>query len=170
MWYCSDVNMIFKGGFMCRFVGFILLVFSALSVNASDFQSNLKAAEQGDAVAQYSLGVLYSTGEGVIKNDKKAITWYRKAAEQGHAHAQFNLGIGYATAVGVLQDDKKAITWYRKAAEQGHAHAQFNLGIGYATGVGVLQDDKKAYMWFNLSRYNGFDISKGLNFISKAMI
>ena len=118
---------------MRRLVGFILLVFSALSVNASDFQSNLKAAEQGDAAAQYSLGVLYSTGEGV------------------------------------LQDDKKAITWYRKAAEQGHAHAQFNLGIGYATGVGVLQDDKKAYMWFNLSRYNGFDVSKGLNFISKAM-
>lgn len=149
--------------------GFILLVFNAFSVNASDFQSNLKAAEQGDAAAQYYLGVLYSSGVGVLQDDKKAITWYRKSAEQGHAPAQYSLGVLYSSGVGVLQDDKIAVIWYRKAAEQGHAHAQFNLGIGYATGVGVIQNDKKAYMWFNLSRYNGFDVSKGFNFISKAM-
>ena len=42
-------------------------------------------AEQGDATAQYNLGVMYALGEGVPENDAEAATWYRKAAEQGHA-------------------------------------------------------------------------------------
>ena len=42
-----------------------------------------KAAEQGDAEAQYNLGVMYENGQGVDVNYKKAIEWYEKAAEQG---------------------------------------------------------------------------------------
>ena len=53
-----------------------------------------KAAEQGDAKAQYELGWCYSTGEdGITKSDAEAVKWYRKAAEQGHAVAQFKLGL-----------------------------------------------------------------------------
>jgi len=37
----------------------------------------LKAAEQGDTQAQYSLGVLYETGTGVPKNLEQARKWYR---------------------------------------------------------------------------------------------
>ncbi|WP_303396492.1 SEL1-like repeat protein, partial [Pseudomonas fragi] len=39
-------------------------------------------AEQGDAAAQYKLGIMYATGEGVAQDAKQAVTWYRKAAEQ----------------------------------------------------------------------------------------
>lgn len=42
-----------------------------------------KAAEKGSAAAQYSLGVMYSNGRGVPKDDAQAVVWYRKAAEQG---------------------------------------------------------------------------------------
>jgi len=48
--------------------------------------------EQGDAVAQYNLGVMYAHGEGVSEDDAQAVHWYRKAAEQGVARAQVNLG------------------------------------------------------------------------------
>lgn len=44
-------------------------------------------AEQGNAEAQYSLGVCYRCGDGVEKNLEEAIKWYRKAAEQGYAKA-----------------------------------------------------------------------------------
>ena len=47
-----------------------------------------KAAEQGDAVAQYTLGIMYSEGEGVSQDYKKAVKWFRKAAEQGDSAAQ----------------------------------------------------------------------------------
>ena len=44
-----------------------------------------KAAEQGDAAAQYNLGVIYYNGEGVTQDYAEAVKWYRKAAEQGYA-------------------------------------------------------------------------------------
>ena len=49
-------------------------------------------AEQGIAEAQFNLGVMYVTGQGVPQDNKEAAKWYRLAAEQGVAEAQFNLG------------------------------------------------------------------------------
>lgn len=42
-----------------------------------------KAADGGNAAAQYNLGVMYANGRGVPKNDAQAGVWFRKAAEQG---------------------------------------------------------------------------------------
>ncbi|HHQ4547446.1 TPA: LysM-like peptidoglycan-binding domain-containing protein, partial [Aeromonas veronii] len=78
-----------------------------------------KAAEQGNASAQYNLGLMYEQGHGVAQDYKQAVSWYRKAAEQGNASAQYNLGLMYEQGHGVVQDNKEAIAWYRKAAEQG---------------------------------------------------
>ena len=50
-------------------------------------------AEQGDATAQYNLGVCYANGKGVEKDAEEAVKWYHKAAEQGNARAQYNLGV-----------------------------------------------------------------------------
>ena len=47
-----------------------------------------KAAEQGDVLAQFNLGVFYETGKGVPVDQEQAAIWYRKAAEQGHTDAQ----------------------------------------------------------------------------------
>ena len=52
---------------------------------ASDLDSLKAAAEQGDATAQFNLGLMYDTGEGVPKNDAEAARWFRMAAEQGLA-------------------------------------------------------------------------------------
>ena len=43
-----------------------------------------KAAEQGDAQAQYFLGGMFRDGLGVKQDDAQAVEWYRKAAKQGH--------------------------------------------------------------------------------------
>ncbi len=53
-------------------------------------------AEQGDATAQYYLGVMYQNGEGVTQNYAVATLRYFQAAEQGLASAQKNLGVMYA--------------------------------------------------------------------------
>ena len=42
-----------------------------------------KAAKQGHAKAQFSLGQAYSGGYGVAKDEAMAVKWYRKAAAQG---------------------------------------------------------------------------------------
>ena len=49
-------------------------------------------AEQGHAIAQYHLGLMYAKGSAVLQKDAEAVKWYRKAAEQGHANAQNNRG------------------------------------------------------------------------------
>ncbi|MCE9951345.1 sel1 repeat family protein, partial [Aeromonas allosaccharophila] len=63
-----------------------------------------KAAEQGFAMAQYSLGVMYSQGQGVTQDDQQAVNWFAKAAAQGNAKAQYNLGVMYRQGQGVTQD------------------------------------------------------------------
>ena len=78
-----------------------------------------QAAEQGDADAQFYLGMVYYTGEGVSEDDAEAVRWYRMAAEQGDVSAQFSLGLMYATGRGVSEDDAEAVRWLRMAAEQG---------------------------------------------------
>ena len=86
-----------------------------------------KAAEQGDAIAQYNLGIAYTTGEGVGKDEFQAAAWFRKAAEQWLASAQYNLGVAYAEGNGLVKDEAQAVAWFRKAAEQGDSDAQANL-------------------------------------------
>ena len=118
------------------------------------------AAEQGHASAQYNLGVMYATGEGVPEDDAEAVRWYRMAAEQSNASAQYNLGVMYYTGEGVPGDDAEAARWYRMAAEQGYASAQYNLGLMYAIGTGVLKDATLAHMWLNIAGANGSEIAR----------
>ena len=80
------------------------------------------AADQGDANAQYNLGLKYASGEGVPEDDAEAVRWYRLAADQGLAIAQNNLGLMYASGEGVPEDDAEAVRWYRLAADQGLAN------------------------------------------------
>ena len=144
--------------------GGLILVLAALIVVAG-FQPGLsdsqaieqlrQEAEQGDAEAQYSLGLRYATGSGVPEDDQEAAKWYRKAANQGLAKAQLSLGMQYATGEGVQEDDWEAVKWYRRAADQGYAEAQFYLGLKYATGAGVPEDDLKAVKWFRKAADQG---------------
>jgi len=91
-----------------------------------------KAAEQGDAKAQYNLGLclgqcyFFSKG-GRLADLGEAAKWWRKAAEQGYAQAQFDLGHCYFYGWGVAQDKAEAVKWYRKAAEQGLEVAELVL-------------------------------------------
>ena len=77
-------------------------------------------AEQGYALAQNNLGVMYEKGQGVSRNYKTAVKWYTLAAEQGYAFAQSNLGQIYDKGEGVSQNYKTAVKWYTLAAEQGN--------------------------------------------------
>ncbi|MDG6450409.1 tetratricopeptide repeat protein, partial [Glaesserella parasuis] len=70
-------------------------------------------AEQGYAVAQFNLGIMYDNGHGVNQDYHQAVKWYQKAAEQGNANAQFNLGNMYYQGRGVNQDYHQAVKWYQ---------------------------------------------------------
>lgn len=83
-------------------------------------------AAQGNAVAQFNLGVLYDTGRGVWQDYVLAAQWYRKAAKQGHAAAQFNLGGLYYEGQGVPKDLVRASMWFTLAGIAGFDGATRN--------------------------------------------
>ncbi len=64
------------------------------------FQMTLEKAEKGDPVAQYDLGELYFTGNGVPGDLGKSVRMVSKARDQGHPRAQFNLGWMYVKTGG----------------------------------------------------------------------
>ena len=52
---------------------------------------------------------MYQNGDGVTKDDKKAVEWYTKSAEQGYALGQNNLGVMYENGQGVTKHKNKQI-------------------------------------------------------------
>lgn len=146
-----------------RIILFVFLMLSTI-VSGQDFDATKSLAEQGDAIAQFDLGNIYSTGLGVPENDAEAVKWYRLAAEQGLAAAQFNLGNMYRTGEGVPEDGVEAVKWFRLAADQGvsdaGANAQFNLGYMYFNGQGIPKDDAEAVKWFRLAAEQGLAVAQ----------
>jgi TPR repeat protein len=78
-----------------------------------------KAADQGYAHAQWSIGGMYFEGNGVQQNYVTAANWFRKAADQGHPKAQLLLGDMYLDGQGVPQDYVQAHKWLNLAATLG---------------------------------------------------
>jgi uncharacterized protein len=156
-----------------RLLMLLVLLFPHLSFGSEEnkrfFEEQQVLADQGDAFAQFNLGVMYDYGQVFPKDDKEAVKWYRLAAEQGHTSAQYFLGVMYDVGSGVPEDDKEAVKWYRKAAEQGHAKAQYFLGGMYNEGEGVPEDNLLAYMWVNLAGANGYDVSKAKEMLASRM-
>ena len=86
-----------------------------------------KAADQGDADAQFNLGRIYGKATG-----------------------------SYAKIRAAPQDDMEAMRWYRRSAEQDYRRAQFNLAEMYAEGSrDVPHDDVQAYFWISLAASGG---------------
>ena len=73
------------------------------AVSPSEVQVYRHAADQGDAVAQSNLGMLYEKGEGVRQDYAEAVKWYRLAAEKGSVSALYNLGMLHAYGKGIRQ-------------------------------------------------------------------
>ncbi len=124
-----------------------------------------QAADQGDAGAQYKLGVRCAEGDGVPLDHREAVRWYGLAAERGHAAAQFTLGKMYAEAGSGLsgwkpegvpaQDLPEALRWLHLAADQGNAEAQHFLGFMSDIGLGVPLDHREAVKWYRLAADQG---------------
>ena len=108
-----------------------------------------------DARVQFSLGEMYSNGNGVAKDETGAIGWYRKAAEQGDAEAQERLGTMYRVGQGVIKDGTAAVKWYHKAADQGRLPAQCMLGFMYRFGDGVAKNEAEAVKWYKKAAEQG---------------
>ena len=114
-------------------------------------------AEDGDAEAQFQLGLCYDKGDGIARDAEEALRWYRSAGEQGHALGALNAALLYDSGSAVDRDAVAAADWYRKAADAGNGRAAYNLGLLYENGDGVIQDKSQAIAWYAKAQRAGIN-------------
>jgi TPR repeat protein len=130
-----------------------------------------RAAENGHPIAQWKLGRIYQTGDGVPINDAKAFEFYNQVANN---HADDNPGSPQAAFVAsafvalggyylkgventaVRPNVQKAREIYTYAASYfGDADAQFNLGRLYLDAASSERDPKQAARWLRVAAKKG---------------
>ena len=87
-----------------------------------------KYAEQGNAQAQYYLGICYGEGKGVEPNVTETLKWFEKATEQSDPFIYNKLGLCFANGYCVPRNLAKSEEMFLKAIELGY-DAQHNLAI-----------------------------------------
>ncbi|HMA50744.1 MAG TPA: tetratricopeptide repeat protein [Magnetospirillaceae bacterium] len=121
------------------------------------FEQMRDLAQQGNSVAQYRLGGLYTSGQGVAADPAASFSWYSKSAENGYIYAEISVGDAYAAGRGVDKDEGQALAHYRKAADRGNPDAEIQVGDAYRNGKGVAQNNAEAYFWISLAVQNMAD-------------
>jgi len=110
----------------------------------------LAKAENGNAGAQYELGLSYGNGletaHNYIKPDyTEAVRWWREAGSQGDTRAQVNLAYMYTVGfTDVEKNEKEALKWWHKAADASHAGAQFELGQIHFENAWALKESSRS--------------------------
>ena len=113
-------------------------------------------AEQGDAQAQYTLGLMYEEGDNVEKNNAESYKWYLRSASQGVAEAQYRLGLLYDFGQGVPKNEAEAAKWYKLAAMRDHPEALYQFARMHYSGLGGLSPDlNKAFDFFRRAAKQG---------------
>lgn len=93
------------------------------------------------------LGLRYSTGNGVPKNDEKAEYWLTLAAESGSPLYMFNLCRYLIASDATPNQKKKGIDWLNKLVEMDYPEAQELLASCYFHGNGVEQNIEQTVYW-----------------------
>lgn len=98
-------------------------------------------AQLGDVRAEFFLGELYLSGNGVPQDYAQALKWSHEAAEQGSTDAQFTLGRMYELGLGVPQDYVQAHIWYNLSSSSGDEQATRKRDL-MATKMSTSQTDE----------------------------
>ena len=109
--------------------------------------------------ARFAMGLLYSFGYGVQKDDEAAFKCFLDAAQRGLPCAQYAVGVAYMTGRGIRRDYKAAADWYQQAADKRHPQALLELGLMYKLGKGVTKDYAVACSLFESASKHGISLA-----------
>ena len=110
-----------------------------------------KAAEAGNAGAQYALGKLYRDGTHVEKDIQKAVAMFTAAAEQKNEYAAYQLGRLYLAGTDIPKNVPEAVKWLTLSSDLGSGHAQYALAKLHLAGEDMPKDVSEAIRLFTLS-------------------
>ncbi len=113
-------------------------------------------AEQGNAHAQFKVGMFYINGAGGYpKNTSEGVRWLKLAADQGHIMAMSALGKCYFDGDGTPRNYLQAMRWFLKAADAGDTFGTIYIGIMLENGFGVPRDVAGALEWYRKAAERG---------------
>lgn len=119
-----------------------------------------RAAQKGNPKAEAQLGEMLLRGDGIAKDETRAVALLEKAARAGHSGAAFRIGMLLANGEhGVVKDPTRALAYFRAGAAGGEAEAFFNIGAAYASARGVKRDYAEALGWLIVARQHGANAS-----------
>jgi TPR repeat protein len=163
----------------CILTGFISL-FAYISVSSKrDMRSvaysiKLKA-DAGDPKSIYRMGRIYLIGDGIPKDEHKAVEFFQKSADSGNAKAYNDLARCYLNGTGANASKQKAIECAKKSVALGCSEAKVTLGDIYfemakdfRDGKGVVKDERKAISLFEQAGEYGN--SKAYNSLAKCYL
>lgn len=105
-------------------------------------------AEQGNATAQDTLGIIYAYGLSVPKDKARAQELFLAADNAIVAERFFYIAQRFDLGDEVGKDSQEALAWYIAAAEHGHKQAQSVLMQAYRNGhYGLTSDQRKSEYW-----------------------
>lgn len=150
---------------------FLLSIYSGMIFARAEFTQGYEAAQSGDykkaiqiwkplaeggnTSAQYTLGWLYESGQGVKQNLQQAAYWYTRAAKEGDVAAQYVIATMHQKGKGMPMDLQQAVYWFTQAANQGDAIAQFQLGVFFQQGLGIESNSQQSITWFTKAAKQG---------------
>lgn len=124
----------------------------------SDVRELEAAAAKGNSRAEAALGELLLRGDGLPRDDVRALALLEKSARAGHGPAAFRLGFLLSRGEnGAARDPARATAYFRAAAAAGEPEAFFNLGAAHANGRGVKRDYAEALAWLTVAKRRGAD-------------
>jgi hypothetical protein len=115
-----------------------------------------RAADAGNAKAQYHLGKILNDGGGNVKRDRnQAVAWFTRAANAGEPEAMAALGRALMRGEGVSRNKSEGLRWYEQAATRGVTEAQYQLALLYKDGDTVAKSDSIALDWMEKAARRG---------------
>jgi len=104
------------------------------------FRFLLCAAESGNTLAEFSLGLAHDLGWGTLQDWREALRWYSRAYRKGYDSAANNIATIYRDR-GSL---RLAFEWYRRAMDLGEGGACVDVGYYLHHGIRVKRDLARA--------------------------
>ena len=115
-----------------------------------------KASNKGYAKASHNLGLVFSDGKKIEKDETKARTYFELAASQGYCRAYIDLGDLYNTTTSSREDLIKAINYYEKAFQSGIPEGAHKIGCIYDSDNAIETDYSKAASYFAKAKNQGY--------------
>ena len=129
------------------------------------------AAEGGESLAQWKLGKMYASGDGVPQDDVKAFDYFSQIIDgydeddadprQAPVVSSAFVALGAYNLTGIANtriapDPQRALEMFHFAAVNfGDANAQYNLARMYLDGTGIDKDRRQAARWLFLAADKG---------------